>query len=195
MTHKITYTIFLLLIIGCNSNQTKDENIFQNEYSELIESNLTDELIPVTNEGIFKFGVSCAFINRHGDTIIPFGRFRVFETDTLLTYTFVKDDKNGVVGINRKGEILFDAFIFGDVQLDSYSEGLIRILQNGKIGYADKTGKIIIKPKYKCALPFVNGRAKVAYNFEVVKDKLENSIWESNSWFYINRNGERTNAL
>jgi hypothetical protein len=190
MRHKIAHTIFILLIIGCNSNQTKDENIFQKEYSELIESNLSEELIPVTNEGIFKFGVSCAFINQHGDTVIPFGRFRVFETDTLRTFTFVMDDRNGVVGINRKGEILFDAFIFGDVQLDSFSEGLIRILQNGKIGYADKTGKIIIKPKYKCAFPFVNGRAKVAFDCEVVHDELENSNWESNSWFYINRNEE-----
>lgn len=190
MTQKITYTLLFLLLIGCNSSLPEKENTTQKDYATIIDASLADNLIPITNKGIFKFGAPCAFINNLGDTVIPFGRFSVFETDTLATYTFVKDVEKGVVGINRKGEILFDAFIYGDVQLDQYSEGLVRILQNEKIGYADKTGAIIIKPKYKCAFPFINGKAKVANDCEEIKDELNHSKWESTCWFYINKNGE-----
>lgn len=191
MIKKKPYPLLLLLLIGCNSCFPEKKNTIQKDYATIIDASLADKLIPITNEGIFKFGAPCAFINNLGDTVIPFGRFSVFETDTLVTYTFVKDNEKGVVGINRKGEILFDAFIYGDVQLDQYSEGLVRILQNKKIGYADKTGKIIIKPKYKCAFPFINGKAKVANDCEETKDELNHSKWKSNSWFYINKNGEK----
>lgn len=191
MAQKTAYTLLFLLLIGCNSSLPEKENTIQKDYATLIDASSADKLIPITKEGILKFGVPCAFINNLGDTVIPFGRFSVFETDTLVTYTFVKDDEKGVVGINRKGEILFDAFIHGDVQLDQYSEGLVRILQNDKIGYADITGKIIIKPKYKYALPFINGKAKVANDCEEIIDENDHSKWESNSWFYINKNGEK----
>jgi hypothetical protein len=179
----------ILLLMGCNSNQPKEKNVILKKYAKLIGASLKDRLIPVTNESIYKFGVSCAFISSLGDTVIPFGRFQVFETDTLVTFTFVNDYKNGVVGINRKGEILFDAFIYGDFQLDTYSEGMIRVMQNEKIGYADKTGKIIIKPKYKYAFPFIHGKAKVTYDCDVSMDDLGHSTVKSNTWFYIDRNG------
>lgn len=183
--------MFVLLLLACNNYQSDKLNFVKKEYATIIEASLKDKLIPITNDGEFKFGVRCAFINNLGDTIIPFGKFSAFETDTLVTFTIVKDEKNGVVGINRKGEVLFDAFIYGDVQLDSYAEGLVRILQNEKIGFADETGKIVIKPNYKCAYPFINGRAKVAYECKDVKDGLEHSNWESESWFYINKKGEK----
>lgn len=191
MTWKISYTLLFMLLISCNSSLPEKENTIKKDYATIIDASLADKLIPITNESVFKFGAPCAFINEIGDTVIPFGRFSVFATDTLVTYTFVKDVEKGVVGINRKGEILFDAFVYGDVQLDQYSEGLVRILQNEKIGYADKTGKIVINPKYKCAFPFINGKAKVANDCEEIKDEHNHSKWESNSWYYINKNGDK----
>lgn len=190
MIQKLIYLLFVTFIIGCNRTLPAAGKNIQKEYAALIEADSIDKLIPITNEGELRFGTPCAFIDNQGDTIIPFGRFTSFETDTLLTFAFVKDYKNGVVGINRKGEILFDAFIYGDAQLDSYSEGLVRILQNKKIGFADKTGKIIIGPKYKCAYPFENGKAKVTYDCETIKDELEHSTYKSETWFYIDKKGK-----
>jgi hypothetical protein len=195
MIQKTLYLLLVILLFGCKSTTPKQKNILKKEYAKIIEANISDKLIPITNGGKLKFGEPCAFVNKLGDTVIPFGRFSVFETDTIVTFTFVNDSKNGVVGINRKGEVLFEAFIYGDVQLDKYSDGLIRIIQNEKIGYSDKNGKIIIMPKYKCAFPFENGKAKVAFDCEKTKDDMENMKWKSESWFYIDESGKKINPL
>ena len=167
--------------------------VSEKNYATPVEGNFTDKLMPITKDGKLKFGAPCAFINNHGDTIIPFGKYNVFKTDTLVTFTFVKDATNGVVGINRKGEVLFEAFIYGDVQIDHYSEGLIRVKQNNKIGYADKKGNIVIKPKYCCAYPFKNGKAKVTFDCNEMRDEIDAPYSESKTWFYINKEGKEMN--
>jgi hypothetical protein len=65
------------------------------------------------------------------------------------------------------------------------------MIRNGKIGYADENGIIIIEPKHECAEQFENGIAKVAMTCRVVKDKhdAEHSSMESSSWFYIDKKG------
>ncbi len=190
MKFSLVLLLFFLLNLSC-SDTSKENMKYSKKYAQLITSDSSDKLIPITNEDIYKFDAACAFINQNGDTIIPFGRFSVFETDTFSTFTFVKDEKMGVVGINRKGEILFDAFLYGDVQLDNFSEGLIRIKQNGKIGFADKTGKIVIKPRYSCAYPFCNGKSKVTYSCTTTKDEMEQTSCSSPNWFYIDKHGNR----
>lgn len=63
-----------------------------------------------------------------------------------------------------------------------------------KIGYADQKGYIIIEPKYACALPFENGKAKVADTGilkEVAGSNGEYHYWESDGWYYIDLYGER----
>ncbi len=160
-------------------------------YSKIIESDSSNKLYPVTNQSIFKFDAPCAFVNKNKDTIIPFGKFTVFETDTMINFTFVNEIDKGFVGINQKGEVLFDAYTFGDLILDKYSEGLIRIKQNGKIGYANKEGKIIIKPIYRYAEPFSKGKAKVSFDCKSNIDSDEHINYTINSWFYINKKGEK----
>ncbi|MEO0472767.1 MAG: WG repeat-containing protein, partial [Bacteroidota bacterium] len=65
-----------------------------------------------------------------------------------------------------------------------------RILRNGKIGFADERGKIVISPQFACAFPFDNGKAKVAY--ECVNEKeFDHIISKSDAWFFINHSGKR----
>ncbi len=45
--------------------------------------------------------------------------------------------------------------------LSGYSQTLNVVQEKDKFGYADESGKIVIKPNYKVAYPFENGKAKV----------------------------------
>lgn len=84
---------------------------------------------------------------------------------------------------------LYEVFIY-DNGPDYEAEGLIRVVKNGKIGYADaKTYAIVIKPQFDCAYPFENGKAKVSNQCKTVKDG-EHSIWESDAWQYMDKQGK-----
>lgn len=128
--------------------------------------------------------------NRNGDTIIPLGKYTMCYTDTLKTFAIVLKPGFGFVGIDRLENILYEVYPF-DNGPDYDSEGLFRIIKNGKIGFADaETGKIVIKPQFSCASPFENGVAKVSLHCEK-KSEGEHSSWESDSWFYIDKTGKK----
>lgn len=42
-----------------------------------------------------------------------------------------------------------------------FSEGLVAVRVNGKVGFMDKSGNIVIEPKYDDVFPFSEGRAPV----------------------------------
>lgn len=84
---------------------------------------------------------------------------------------------------------LYEVFIY-DNGPDYEAEGLIRVVKNGKIGYADaKTYAIVIEPQFDCAFPFENGKAKVSNQCKTVKDG-EHSVWESDAWQYVDKQGK-----
>lgn len=68
---------------------------------------------------------------------------------------------SGWVALNVKGKFLFKAFPY-DNGPDYFSDGLMRIVQNNRIGYVNKKGKVVIAPIYTYAEPFNNGKAKVS---------------------------------
>lgn len=79
---------------------------------------------------------------------------------------------------------------------DYVSEGMCRIVdRKGRIGYADEGGKTVIKPRFAFGFPFKGGRAKVT-DKGAVKDvpgsNGEMHYWESDEWYYIDKNGNRT---
>ena len=129
--------------------------------------------------------------NQNGETIIPFGKYSICFTDTFRTYAIVAKPKFGFVAIDRQENILYQIFPF-DNGPDYPSEGLFRILQKGKIGFADSaTGKIVIEPQFSCAFPFEKGVAKVSGNCIEKKDKDgEHSTWVSDNWYYIDKTGD-----
>lgn len=88
---------------------------------------------------------------------------------------------------------LYEVFLY-DNGPDYPSEGLIRVVKNGKIGYADaSTYLIVIEPQFDCAFPFENGKAKVSYQCQSVKDG-EHSIWTSDDWKYVDKAGKISNG-
>lgn len=79
---------------------------------------------------------------------------------------------------------------------DDYpQDGMYRIVDaNGKIGYANEEGQVLIKPQFACAFPFDEGKAQVAYTgkcLEVPGSGGEYHYWESDAWFYIDKQGNR----
>ena len=91
--------------------------------------------------------------------------------------------------MDSKKTTLYEVFIY-DNGPDYASEGLIRVVKNGKIGYADaKTFAIVITPQFDCAFPFENGKAKVSNKCKTIKEG-EHSTWTSDEWQYVDKKGK-----
>lgn len=187
--NRIFMLIGFLGLLSCNNSQIQNKQIITKTYAEIIIPEDKDTLEMISKGEKLKFDIECAFVDSKGDTVIPFGRFTMFDSVCFVTYAIVKA-KDGVYGINRKGEIMFDAYLWGDVQLDEISEGLFRVIRNGKIGYANESGEILIPCQFKCAEQFKNGVAKVAYDCDYLVDGgMEEVKTKSDHWFYINHKG------
>ncbi|MCP1381638.1 WG repeat-containing protein [Runella salmonicolor] len=108
-------------------------------------------------------------------------------TDSLVMEQ-VSDGK--WVIMDSKKMALYAVFVY-DNGPDYPSEGLIRVVKNGKIGYADaKTYEIVIEPQFDCAYPFENGKAKVSNQCQTVKEG-ENRSWVSDAWEYVDKSGAK----
>ena len=161
----------ILLIIGLASCHQATRN---NDY--LV--SFTDTL---TNDYGYK--------NTNGDTIIPLGKYAMCFTDTFKTYAIVVKPNDDFIAIDRQENIMYEIFPF-DNGPDYPSEGLFRMVENNKIGYADSiTGKVVIKPQFDCAEPFENGVAKVSNDCKT-QTEGEHSFWLSDHWFYIDKKGK-----
>ena len=127
--------------------------------------------------------------NIKGDIVIPTGKYVRCFTDTFRIYAFVVKS-GGFVAIDRQENVLYKVFS-SDNGPDEASEGLFRIMENNKIGFADSlTGKVIIKPKFNCAYPFEKGVAMVSIDCKSQSDG-EHSTWVSDNWYYIDKTGRK----
>jgi hypothetical protein len=134
-------------------------------------------------------GVESGYINTKGDTVILVGKYHYCYTDTLREFAIVTLKKGKTIGIDRNERKLFEVYWF-DNGPDPVAEGLFRIVNDGKIGYANEKGEIVIAPKYSCAFPFEGGRAKVAYLCETIAEG-EYSRWDSQAWIQIDKKGHK----
>lgn len=183
--------IFLLVTIGLylSCNEKKMAVPKSKTYGEIIKSN--DTLFSF-HIGQSEVGVPCGYVNQKGDTIIPIGKYSACFTDTFINFAIVYDNKNTerkLIAINQKEEIIFDAYFY-DNGPDYMKEGLFRIERNGKIGYANEAGEIVIDAVYACADPFENNKARVALTCTLTKEG-EYTRQQSESWFYIDHTGKR----
>ncbi len=131
--------------------------------------------------------------NQKGEVVIPLGKYEACFTDTFKTYAIVVKQNSGsfvAVAIDRQENILYEVFPF-DNGPDYASDGLFRIIENKKIGFADSmTGKIVIKPQFDCAWPFENGVAKVSTDCKT-QSEGEHWWWLSDHWYYIDKTGKK----
>lgn len=87
----------------------------------------------------------------------------------------------GWIAVNQKGNILFEVFNF-DNGPDPIEEGLFRFQKNGKMGFADETGRIRIPAIYDWVEPFNSGKASVCdgcvRKYEGEHYKMEGGVWK-----------------
>lgn len=108
---------------------------------------------------------------------------------TTPPLTMKQTDDGKWVILDGQKTALYEVFIY-DNGPDYEADRLIRVVKNGKIGYADaKTYIIVIEPQFDCAFPFENGKAKVSNRCKTVKDG-EYSVWESDAWQYVDKQGK-----
>ncbi|MGI5871518.1 MAG: WG repeat-containing protein [Bacillota bacterium] len=62
-------------------------------------------------------------------------------------------------------------YIKNNNDYDRFSEGLARYEEDGKIGFFNEKGAIVIEAKYEFASPFKNGLAAVGKNVEFVNNR------------------------
>jgi WG containing repeat len=129
-----------------------------------------------------------AYFDEEGNKIL--GDYYAAYTDTITEYGIVADP--GFVLIDKQGKHIHKILPF-DNGPDYTSEGIYIIIKDGKIGYIDSiTSKVLIDPKFDCALPFENGKAKVSLECKTFKafSGDEHPSWQSDKWVYIDRTGK-----
>lgn len=94
------------------------------------------------------------YVDSSGKVIIPAGKYPYLFTDVFDKIAFVLlKDKKGVYAIDRNEKVLFQVCSF-EIGPDIISNGLFRIIENGKIGFANMEGEIVIKPRFQFVYPF-----------------------------------------
>ena len=152
-----------------------------------------------TTEPYLEVGVPVCYLNERGDTIVPYGKYRYCQTDTIKKIGFAYENKPKdarIICINDAGKELFYVFKY-DNGPDYIQEGLFRIMnEDGLVGFADSLGNVVIKPQFKFAYPFEHGKAKVTFSGEnkVIPDSKGEKHYRDNSdWYHINKNGKIIN--
>ena len=125
------------------------------------------------------------------NVVIQAGKYIHCFTDTMRYYGIVYDQSLGMIAIDQNEKFLFSVYPY-DNGPDYPSEGLFRIVENEKIGYANISGKVVIEPEFDCAYPFKNGQAKVSNDCST-EDIGEHMKWTSESWFFIDKKGKVIN--
>lgn len=185
----------LLTITSCR--QQIEREYIDRDYFDIATSDTvaTSILFAVTDEEFLQYGTRVAYVDNLGDTIIPFGKFAYYGTDTLVHYANVLESySDGTagrqVGIDRSQNILFDLVMF-DKGPEPFNEGLTRVLRDGKMGYANKFGQIVIPCIYDYAKWFDKGVAEVTFDATIFLDADEHRRVESDEWFTIDKRGQK----
>ncbi|WP_152286642.1 WG repeat-containing protein [Flavicella marina] len=187
---KTIINLFIILSLFSCKKRFKPVT-YENEYFELTELNSKDTLFRISKSEFYEMGDDFAFINRKGDTIISSDDIYYSFQDTIITFGIViKKEPQSLIGINRKGETLFEVYPY-DNGPDEFHDGLLRIMKNGKIGFANEKGEIIIKPQFECASIFENAIATVSNDCYLYYDQDGHLRSESESWFKIDKTGKR----
>ncbi len=94
-------------------------------------------------------------------------------------------DESGWYYISKSGEFVIRPKIY-DNGPDYFSDGLSRYVEDGKYGYFDESGKIVIEATYEFAWPFKDGKAEVGEECQFIKDG-EHTLVECDARYYIDK--------
>lgn len=95
-------------------------------------------------------------------------------------------DDDGAAFIDVHGTVLARAFLY-DNGPDYFTEGLARVVQNDKVGFVSRRGRIVIEPRFRYASAFCHGRAAVCEGCQ--PDHSEPAFMQGGRWGFIDRRG------
>jgi len=95
----------------------------------------------------------CVIQSRNGALFIPkrYWMYPSFNQYGLAPFTI---ESFGRVYLNRAGRVVIRDVASMDNAPDEFHHGLVRIERDGKWGYADPLGRIIVPLEYSCALNY-----------------------------------------
>lgn len=93
------------------------------------------------------------------------------------------------IAIDTNQNILSEISMF-DNGPDYFEEGLMRVIRNGKMGFANKYRQVVIPCIYDFARPFADGKAEVTMEAKRISEPDGHTSIESDEWFFIDRDGE-----
>jgi len=123
------------------------------------------DFLVVQEDTSFNHKFKYFFLTPSGDTVtrLDTSNYYVCFSDTVQAFAIVGlKNKKGWWAIDRNEKILFQVYntSVGEPSPDELQDGMIRIVDNyGKIGFANQSGQIVIKPKFEAASSFYKGKA------------------------------------
>jgi WG containing repeat len=90
--------------------------------------------------------------------------------------------------VSRSGKVVIKGVPVMDNGADSFHDGLVRIVRNGKYGFANRAGQVVIPTIYDGAMNFENGRAEVCKRCQISAEE-EYHVFSGGDWFRINVKG------
>lgn len=139
-------------------------------------------------------GIVFGYVNKAGDTIVSAGKYEHLpETIKKPIIVQVSDNPEKWVMLDQNGMEIYRIYAVGE-NPDKWHEGLLRIVQDDKIGFINKKGKIVIQPEYCRATSFVKGKSIANINAVKVDksttDAQSSVSWEDGKWGVIDKKGE-----
>ena len=98
---------------------------------------------------------------------------------------------DGWVAINKKKKLLYKPFIF-DNGPDYVQDGLLRYVENGKMGFVDEKGVKRIKAEFDFVFPFEKGVARFCNGCSSISDGEHKMMDEkTGTWGKIDKKGKK----
>jgi hypothetical protein len=103
----------------------------------------------------------------------------------------VLSPKEGWMYVNRRGKVVVSGVPVNDNWAETFYDGLVRIVRNGKYGFANRRGEVVIDPIYDGALNFEKGRTTVCKGCQIkcADHDGEHRYLEGGEWFEIDTKG------
>ena len=164
----LLFTLFLSFLLNFNSAYAESKIYFPFENTNINKFGFIDDigkeiLAPIYDHAEnFKYGVSVirkknlyGFVNTNGDIADPqFYDIKNYSNDNLI----IVQVKNGKYGYVDKTTLKFKIDPIFD-ECFPFDEDFAKVMINKKYGFINRSGKIVIKPKYDYAERFSDGIA------------------------------------
>jgi hypothetical protein len=93
--------------------------------------------------------------------------------------------------VDRSGHVVVSGVPSFDNGPDEFHNGLVRFVKDGKYGFANRKGKVIVRAIYDGALNFKNGIAEVCLGCVATHD-AEHGYFTAGEWFVVDKKGRES---